>query len=1139
MNQPFTFPSIQNANANRKSNPAINKNSAFQGGSAFTSNNPFQTSHQNSSFAAYQQNGVNSASTNTSYPNNAMQNFNAPNGFQNHSNSAFSQIPSQSANSAFSAIPSGFLPPQTTPIVRKDKKEKKRKEKRDKKEMKTNVNTKEKEKEPNAFNEFGNNRNRQNSSLDLDKDLEREKRKMLLKAKLKGKMKNSGNLPPMPNFTDGRFNPQNNYVSDDLSVLNKLPQPITKVISQQDKFDFQNQKELASIEENYLRGNQALQTVYETMNAMRETERREMEERHLVDSSAVRKNLDEAIVFQGTCQQMCPIFERVRRAYENNVLSLEKDPSGHVTPELAVKAFSRPAAGQPPPLPSDVRPPDVLVNTLKYIVLNIVPKLPQSHPFLWDRTRSIRQDFTYQNFQGPEALQSFEIISRIHIVCLHRMAKAAVENGFDWSQQQELEQFSKCLQSLAEFYSHSKSENEAEMRAYQLLLQLFDPEMASTVDRLSKDIRNHPLVRLAFELRSLTNLGLPMLINRIKKSDVPITFKVLLEVHCNNLRKMAFRALVQSVHKRTSMYPLTRLTKILGFEDINLCRNFCDYYDIIININDESLEEVDVSSWDEANVRDKLPMPQSYNKALDYEVELFDVTKPVQISSSTTRRKYDFTANFERKSNATQSTSSTVPMFKPPSQSNVMPVISSGLSNEFKATQSSIPKPKADFNGWIPADSKSTTPITNPLSNNELNTQNSSINFTANKDTSGSVDGDRSRKRSINVASNSIPQPAVILQHSTTLKDTTETAGSLNFSAFSGQGNTKSDTKLLTTKLQPAPLFERNELFNTSAPKTVVNKSDTVNSEEKFTPKNSTFNTTHDTDRANRILTRNSFIDKVCNSICSNILEDTTNAIVQSAVDKIIAYKDMLREKEIAERAYQEKVERDMAAKKAKKLQELDILKSGLKRPVSSRAMALEDLISYQTDTEYPTEETSVTPSLSEEGYKSKTNASEEINKPQFDVNSLRPVLLKAYSRGLKKIQLCPKTNQDSVLFGNLLGDIDLGNGRMWEFTSEYCDVALLGLGAISDSPVTYEVDKFDLNSICDSIEKVTNRFLNWQVDRLSQLMPAKRVKRARKQGTDTTSMMSIDTFSDISGTDSEINMKQKLRQLIEETKSL
>lgn len=66
--------------------------------------------------------------------------------------------------------------------------------------------------------------------------------------------------------------------------------------------------------------------------------------------------------------------------------------------------------------------------------------LEDSHGFVRDRTRSIRQDFTLQNSRGIEAVQAHEIIARYHILCLHEMCE---NKGF--SEQQEMEQLRKGI----------------------------------------------------------------------------------------------------------------------------------------------------------------------------------------------------------------------------------------------------------------------------------------------------------------------------------------------------------------------------------------------------------------------------------------------------------------------------------------------------------------------------------------------------------------------------------------------------------------------------------------------------------------------------------------------------------------------
>jgi hypothetical protein len=74
--------------------------------------------------------------------------------------------------------------------------------------------------------------------------------------------------------------------------------------------------------------------------------------------------LEDAIVFTGTCQDMCPAFERVERIVQKAVDGCEKitAPDGQevVRQELMVKRFRRSAAGDEAQLPSDVRPPLIL-----------------------------------------------------------------------------------------------------------------------------------------------------------------------------------------------------------------------------------------------------------------------------------------------------------------------------------------------------------------------------------------------------------------------------------------------------------------------------------------------------------------------------------------------------------------------------------------------------------------------------------------------------------------------------------------------------------------------------------------------------------------------------------------------------------
>lgn len=378
-----------------------------------------------------------------------------------------------------------------------------------------------------------------------------------------------------------------------LQVQSRAVNPIA---FKQDDWDKANQQKMLQMEQSNT-GND-YQGIYEEFQRMRETERKKMEDLGLVDAENVRKDLNDAISFSGTCLDMCPIFERVRRALENNVKSLEKDPqTNRISRDKAIKAFSRPAAGQPPPLPSEVRPPFVLVKTLDYIIENVVPHLPEAHSFIWDRTRSIRQDFTYQNYYGPESIDCHERIVRIHLVSLHIMAGSDVE----YSQQQELEQFNKALQTLMEIYQDvrnrgGKCPNEPEFRAYYLLSHLREPEVEREIQMLPNYIMNNKLVKLALRFRNLVSQN--NLVERGYKNSIgalnlfieffrlvfndetPFLMACLLETQFNEIRFYSLKSMTRGYHTKGKPYDGEILTSILGFDDVSQLVKFLKYYEV-------------------------------------------------------------------------------------------------------------------------------------------------------------------------------------------------------------------------------------------------------------------------------------------------------------------------------------------------------------------------------------------------------------------------------------------------------------------------------------------------------------------------------------------------------------------------------
>lgn len=95
---------------------------------------------------------------------------------------------------------------------------------------------------------------------------------------------------------------------------------------------------------------------------------------------------------KGACQSMCPARELRDREMQNRLhryemlAGTERDRLPRADPMRAVKEYARPAAGKDSTNPKDLRPPDVLLKTVYYLIDDIASS-PHQHP--WTEASSI------------------------------------------------------------------------------------------------------------------------------------------------------------------------------------------------------------------------------------------------------------------------------------------------------------------------------------------------------------------------------------------------------------------------------------------------------------------------------------------------------------------------------------------------------------------------------------------------------------------------------------------------------------------------------------------------------------------------------------------------------------------------------
>ncbi|XP_024018090.1 SAC3 family protein C isoform X2 [Morus notabilis] len=158
----------------------------------------------------------------------------------------------------------------------------------------------------------------------------------------------------------------------------------------------------------------------------------------------------------GTCPFMCPEEERAQRERLRDLAVFERlngNPSLS-SPSLAVKKFCRTITSKQVRA-SDVRPLPILEDTLTYL-LNLLHSA--KHPFeviqdfIFDRTRSIRQDLTMQHIVNDRAIRMYQKMVKFHVISHYKLRNHSSFQDASSLHYLNLEQLTKSLTSLFDLY---------------------------------------------------------------------------------------------------------------------------------------------------------------------------------------------------------------------------------------------------------------------------------------------------------------------------------------------------------------------------------------------------------------------------------------------------------------------------------------------------------------------------------------------------------------------------------------------------------------------------------------------------------------------------------------------------------------
>ncbi|KAL5047597.1 hypothetical protein BDW71DRAFT_39318 [Aspergillus fruticulosus] len=333
-------------------------------------------------------------------------------------------------------------------------------------------------------------------------------------------------------------------------------------------------------------------------------------------------SLNKAITPVGTCTSMCPEFERVERIVQKMVDKSEKylHPATNTLQNMEtkmLKRFRRSAAGYDEQLPSDIRTPRTLLQTMNYLTRHVIggpEPLGIIHKFVWDRTRSIRNDFSVQQLTQEDdvkiAVTCLERIARFHIVSLHLLSSPANEEPFD--RHQEREQLNNTMLSLMYYYDDNRGRisfpNEDEFRAYYIIFSIHDqrPDLEARVQKWPPELRNAPRVRVALELfaaagntweyqgtldakrpNAIAQGFYARFFSLVNSPGVSYLMACVAEIYFNHMRQTAIRSIWKgycrypsSQQHKNEEWTIDELTDVLCFDDNDQTIQFCAEQDL-------------------------------------------------------------------------------------------------------------------------------------------------------------------------------------------------------------------------------------------------------------------------------------------------------------------------------------------------------------------------------------------------------------------------------------------------------------------------------------------------------------------------------------------------------------------------------
>lgn len=301
-------------------------------------------------------------------------------------------------------------------------------------------------------------------------------------------------------------------------------------------------------------------------------------------------DITKAKAIVGICPDMCPEKERYSRAEKNCLSIFETTADKIIDHKAVVKEYSRSSADQEEPLPHELRPPDVLIKTMDYLLCNIIDLVEDDkisgftigewYDFIWNRTRAIRKDITQQHLCSLKSVSLVEKCARFHIHC---SAVLCEEDMAAFDAKINNENLTKCLQTLKHLYhdlgiQYIRCPHEPEFRAYDVLLNINESDILREIQQFPSYIRESEEIKFAISIFNAVNSNNYVKFFRLVRKTTYLN-ACLLHRYFSQVRIKALHTILKAycIPNRSEQFPLSELIHILAFENMNDVKDFCQW----------------------------------------------------------------------------------------------------------------------------------------------------------------------------------------------------------------------------------------------------------------------------------------------------------------------------------------------------------------------------------------------------------------------------------------------------------------------------------------------------------------------------------------------------------------------------------